>query len=814
MLLTLRDADLQQTLALVPDQKVDEGLVRWLREGIRDGRASEGSFLYSGVTRPGEPPELNSMQLLLEVEDVELAFQSDWPALTGLAAVVAVSQESAKIHADTGRLLDLEFDRLDASWRKQDENNVVNIQSHVRGSAADGIRLLTDTPIREALFDLIDDFVADGAIEADVGLEIPLGGDQQPRVDLSLRATEVQLGIPSLDLQFSQIGGQFSYRTESGINSQGASASLFGRPVDIVVSSGQESPAADSGDALPDTSRYSTRMVLRGRVGVDSLYAWQPLPILSRFYGETDYEAVLAVPGSETSTLTITSDLQGVTFAAPAPFGKVASEAAPFSYKIELADLQVHRLGYADLLQTALVLEDGNYDRGEVRLGAEPANFEDVPGIAVRGTLDELRILDWWDFFDQLDGAASGSADARAAAAPATEEPSAPAPDSIVARLKEIEITVKKFNFGEQRIENLILQMERIKQDWWAQLENETLKGRLRFFEDASKPAIVELEYLRLPEGEADSQDEDAFIDIVPQDLPAFNFSCDDIQLGTDNFGKWIFHYRPTPTGARVEQLVAEVKGLQLDGALVWNYVGGQHSSAFEGVAFSKNLDEMSTAWGYPNSIKGKHLDMRADLSWPGSPVWVAPERVSGALTLSAKDGRFADLESMPEVLKLFAIFNASSVVRRLRLDFSDITKSGYSFDTINADLIFSEGEVTTQKSLIINGPSAKFKLDGTTDLINEQFDQKLVVVLPLSENIPLAATVLGAPQVGIPLWLLNKAFGNMFDDFQSVEYRVTGPIADPLIETTTGYKKRMKTIDAAAQPAGEPVAPATTGAR
>ncbi len=836
MLLALRDAEVRETLGLVPDQSIDKGLVRWLNEGIVSGRANQGRFLYSGSTLKGAPRELSSMQLLLEVEDVELAYHSDWPALTGLTADIDVTQESAEIHATVGRLLDLEFDRLDASWGNQDKTNVVNIQSHVRGAAADGISLLTDTPVRDALFDLIDDFAVTGLIEADIDLEIPISDAQQPRVNLSLLTNDMQLEIPSLGLAFVDISGQFDYQTELGISSKRASASLFDRPVTIEVSSAPESPDED-GEPSRDPNRYSTRMVMRGEIDAASLYSWEPLPIFTRFYGKTSYEAVLAVSDSGTDKFTVTSDLEGITFDAPAPFGKVAAENIALRYEIELADVQIHRLGYADLLQTALVLEDGSYDRGEVRLGAEPAIFEDVPGISVRGTVGELRLLDWWDFFAELDSLDAGPAGAPVEQGPVAEqpvasevelpvtaateagkpaadsgqpdEPVASAPQSLVSRLKEIEITVDHFLFGQQRFENLILQMEQIEQDWWAHLENEAIKGRVRFFADTSKPAILEFEYLRLPGGDSEAEEEDFLVDIVPQDIPAFDFSADSVWLGEEDYGKWIFNYRPSSTGARMEQLIADVKGLQLVGELTWDYVDAKHGAGFSGTAHSRNLDKMMTAWGYPHTMKGKSLNINADLTWPGSPVQVAPERVSGPMSIAAGEGRFTDLDSAPEGLKMVGLFNLSAIARRIRLDFSDITKKGFSFDTINAELMFSEGIVSTRESLIINGPSAKLKLDGTTDLINEEFDQKLVAVIPLSENIPIAATVLGAPQVGIPLWLLNKAFGNMFDAFQSVEYRVTGPIADPLIETTARYEKRISEAKAAVDGAIESESPA-----
>ena len=394
---------MREALALVPDRRVDEGLLSWLEQGIGDGKANSGAFIYSGTMRKGAPREINSMRLMLDVEDVELSYHQDWPVLTGLSSVVEVTQESAEIRATQGRLLDLEFDRLDVSWRSGETRNVAKVTSHVRGSAADGIKLLTDTPVRDALFDLIDDFEATGEIDADIDLEIPLGEGLQPKVNLSLQATDVQLEIPSLGLTFADIGGRFEYDTEKGMSCEGGSASLFNQPVAINVSSTFGLPA--DGAAANVNVPYTTKMVMSGEIDAESLYAWEPLAIFTRIYGKTDYEAVLTVSGSETAsdTLIVTSDLEGITFDAPEPFGKVAAENSSLRYEIELDDTQIHRLGYADLLQTALVMEEGSYDRGEVRLGPEPANFEDLPGISVRGTVEQLRILDWWDFFAQLD---------------------------------------------------------------------------------------------------------------------------------------------------------------------------------------------------------------------------------------------------------------------------------------------------------------------------------------------------------------------------------------------------------------------------
>ena len=66
-----------------------------------------------------------------------------------------------------------------------------------------------------------------------------------------------------------------------------------------------------------------------------------------------------------------------------------------------------------------------------------------------------------------------------------------------------------------------------------------------------------------------------------------------------------------------------------------------------------------------------------------------------------------------------------------------------------------------------------------------------MIVVLPVGDNIPIAATIVGAPQVGIPLYLLNKVFGDMFERFTSARYRVTGSWDDPKIELVKMFENR-----------------------
>jgi uncharacterized protein YhdP len=144
---------------------------------------------------------------------------------------------------------------------------------------------------------------------------------------------------------------------------------------------------------------------------------------------------------------------------------------------------------------------------------------------------------------------------------------------------------------------------------------------------------------------------------------------------------------------------------------------------------------------------------------------------MQGPVTLTAKKGRVVDVQS----LRLLGVLNFNTLARRLRFDFSDLFKKGFSFDGVDGAFQFEQGKLQFIEPLVIHGPSAKFKVEGQTDLLNEQFEHDVTVVLPVSDNIPFIAALAGFPQAAIPVYIFNQTFGNPFDRFSSVNYKVSG---------------------------------------
>jgi uncharacterized protein YhdP len=53
-------------------------------------------------------------------------------------------------------------------------------------------------------------------------------------------------------------------------------------------------------------------------------------------------------------------------------------------------------------------------------------------------------------------------------------------------------------------------------------------------------------------------------------------------------------------------------------------------------------------------------------------------------------------------------------------------------------------------------------------------------VALPITNSLPLAAVLVGAPVVGGALFVVNKLLGDRVARFASVQYRIEGSWKDP----------------------------------
>lgn len=111
------------------------------------------------------------------------------------------------------------------------------------------------------------------------------------------------------------------------------------------------------------------------------------------------------------------------------------------------------------------------------------------------------------------------------------------------------------------------------------------------------------------------------------------------------------------------------------------------------------------------------------------------------------------------------------------------------SYDRVKGVLAASNGVYVTREPITLTGPSSNLELNGTLDMVADQVDAKLLVTLPVTNNLPIAALIVGAPAVGGALFLIDKLIGDRVARFASVKYNVKGPWKDPKSPSTSRFE-------------------------
>jgi uncharacterized protein (TIGR02099 family) len=361
-------------------------------------------------------------------------------------------------------------------------------------------------------------------------------------------------------------------------------------------------------------------------------------------------------------------------------------------------------------------------------------------------------------------------------------------------RLRQIELSLPRHGATAERLQLLgTADNEGLRLD----IHSADLQGRAVLPLAQSAPLEIHLERLQLqalmqpdettdPTPETDS----IFPQLLGQTrLPAANIRVDQLWLGDKVLGDWRFSLRPDERGTRISGLEAYLDRLVLRGEAHWNQQADQQTELTFRLA-GDDLGALLERWHYGRVLETRQIEALLQLNWKGAPWNVTLSKLNGELQFSTRDGRLIETAESTNLLRVFGILNFNSLSRRLRLDFSDLLKKGVSFDRLDGHYRVRQGVATTVEPLIMAGPSANMNIKGEADLVARTLDKQVEVALPISSNVPLAAVLLGAPQVAGAVFVIDRLIGDRLERFSTLRYRLSGSWDNPELELLTGSGK------------------------
>ncbi|HEN8799667.1 TPA: TIGR02099 family protein [Pseudomonas putida] len=759
----LTEGDGRYTAKYLPEV-LSPALDEWLRSAIVKGTVDEGYFQYQGSLNHGATPEARSISLFFKVRDAALDFQPGWPQVQHVDGDVFIEDSGVRVKAQRGVLLDTKVSdvNVDIPHAEGDQHSHLYLDGNFDGSLGDGLKILKEAPIGTG--EIFAGWEGEGPLKGKVKLDIPLAHGQRPKVQVDFATADARLKVAPPTLELSRLKGDFKFDFDKGLSGKGISLQAFGKPVTAqITAEGQD-------------GQMQTRIDANGQVSLKALTEWLQFNQALPASGDLPYQLQLSL-GSRDNRLSVNSSLKGLAIDLPAPFGKAAADTRDSRFSMSLQGPERRFDGaYADLARFAYAAPSDKLaqGRGELLLGTGDAQVPAGQGLRVRGHLDALDLAPWQEQAARLAGDDPGG--------------------SARQNLQSVDLSIGQLKAFGMDLNQAVVRLARGGSAWDLRLDSKEVIGNARVPDAKGAPMVVRMQTLRLPAATpAEKQAEDGpdpLASFDPRKVPALDLSIDKLYRGDDLFGSASVKLRPTTRGVTASDIDLDFKGLRIDGGGGWEGQVGDTSSWYKGRLDGKNLADVLKAWGFAPTVTSRDFRLDVDGRWPGSPAAVGLKRFSGSMDAALRSGQFVEVEGSAQALRVFGLLNFNSIGRRLRLDFSDLFDKGLAYDRVKGLLVASNGVYVTREPIAMTGPSSSFELEGTLDMVRDRVAANLQVSLPVTNNLPLAALIVGAPAIGGALFLVDRLIGDRVSRFASVNYRVEGPWKEPRITFVKPFEK------------------------
>ncbi len=762
LLIALKDADGLQAASYMPPQEVGEGLWQWVKEGIKSGRVNDGMLLLRTGTRIMEGRAPPTVQLFFDVEDATVKFQPDWPEVTQVDLLLSFDQGDLQVESRQATLLSSQAEYVSVSLPS--DSNLLTVETRLSGSASD-IQTLLTTSLKESVGEGFEAWELSGRHQTEVRVNLPLQGKQNPDIKVHGQLNNVQLTDSKSNISFTRVSGELDYTSARGLASKKITGQFLGRPVNSRI---ETVPATKE---LPQLSR----IYLSSVANASAIMSWLSLPLINSVSGDIPLNARLDLCSGSAlcNKLVVDSDLRGTAIEAPAPLGKAADTTASLQVVGQLGNTaSVWRYNLNNKLR-GVTKEDGKGDAWtRLRFGGDRPDEPTESGFMIDGALEIVNAQEVYHFLQRNE---------------IWDAPQEEIQQAVTETPIQVALSIDQLNIGDMAIRDLDLAYRTEPIDGFSMaVVSPQVSGEL--IPNARGGYSLKLKHLKIESDAMNSLDHLTTAKSEVYDLsgwPSVDLAIDQLEWQGTPFGQWTATMETSDQG---EMLLHNLQGRLLDfqfkGSAGWEIHQQQPVSFFEGTLEGKDFGQLLSTFGYSNVLESQQSFFESRLHWAGYPWHFQASSLNGPFTMLLKKGRLVETGETSNILRIFGILNLNTLARRLSLNFSDLVEKGVAFDRLSADYILKNGVAQSQKPLELSGPSANVELSGSLDIGNQTLDSRMEVVLPVTGNLPIAAVLLGAPQIAGAVFLIDKLIGDKLEKVSTLSYELSGSWGEPSIKS------------------------------
>ena len=228
-----------------------------------------------------------------------------------------------------------------------------------------------------------------------------------------------------------------------------------------------------------------------------------------------------------------------------------------------------------------------------------------------------------------------------------------------------------------------------------------------------------------------------------------------------------------------LQSFTIKSKALSLDVLGRWDMVGNRNYTRFKLDLNGKNTSNLMALFGVSDGIQDAPFDSYVSAEWNGTPWAINRSSINGKVNTHLGEGVISHAGN--GVSRFLGFFSLDSLLRRLRLDFSDVFEDGLAFDSIHGSGVIKNGIFHTN-NLTMKALAGNMSIQGSTNLINDTVDARVKFIPDLTSGIPLLAAFAVAPQSALYVWAASTLLAPFIDVFTQINYSVTGSMFAPKI--------------------------------
>jgi uncharacterized protein (TIGR02099 family) len=744
--LRLEDGDLSAKSDYLPVGIMPEPVVAWLDRGVVSGRVPRAEILLRGPARSYPYRDGSGIFLIrFDYEDAVLDFAEGWPVATRLAGETVFEGPGLTVTAQRGGWEGIEITHSLAVIPDLPLGQLA-VEAVAAPDLSAVLGFVRDSPLSQRFGAYLNAASGDGPTEVAMTLNLPLGQVDDLTLEGDIRLDQAALALSEGRIPLQQADGVVEF-TRDAIMAQGISASLWGNPVTLDI---QPDPAGGS------------KLLARGVMPLADLPEdLSSSPLVAHLDGALDWRLDASFPADPREDaaprqLVLRSDLVGLVMDLPTPFGKPALEArdtvltiaSPRPGMVETQMVQAGRVGITARWRFG---DRWSMERAHVRLGGGlPAMPADV-GIWVSGRTDRMDADAWWALADAADDTDSGPS------------------------LASLSLSLGELGVLGQRYADTRLNLDRTDEGWLLRLDGADVSGSVRVPQRSpdGAPMIADFERLRLMSGESDATPD-------PRTLQGLRLSAQEVSIDGAALGSVTLVLDRIPAGFGLSEFRISAPEHELTGTGGWIVDDGADYSQFSFVLDSTDVADTLQRFGFAEGLSGDSGHLEAQLSWRGALFRPSLGLLDGEAQIQVFDGQVNEVS--PGAGRLFGLLSINALQRRLLLDFSDLFGRGLAFDTITATYHLDQGDAYTD-DLLLRGPGLDVGIAGRTGLAARDYDQQVLVNAKLGNALPLAGALAAGPAVGAALLVFSRLFRDELRQSTQVQYRVTGPWDEPVVE-------------------------------